>query len=629
MQPISTEAFVRELKANDASQCTVRFGARYAGDSNFIDSNFDKIPGSCSAIADALAKNTSISALTLGKGLIFGAAGAKMIGEAIGVNCALKEICLDGIGYPTLSATPESTGLADVEGIAEGLAKSKSLTTLKVCVVNTKGMSAIGRALGKNSSIVELVIERPVGLSMDEGATGIAEGVAKNKTLRKLDVSQCRILKSGAEAIFGAMKTNSCLVELDISSNGIGDSEMMAEGVATLQKLNVNLCGITKEGGRALGRALETSSSLVELDISSNNIGDVGARSLAGGLTKNTSLKVLKAFGCNVKGPGSKAIGIALGSNSTLEELRWGTPAYEEYDGKMRSFQSRHPRAFTWCNHLHKVGALGFAEGLTKNKVLKVLDLSLANIESNGAQAIGKSLGVNSHLCELNLQATNFSAKGLKCLGASLGSTKNGALTSLNLSDNWFGDAGAVALGKGMWCNQSLKSLQLVTCRFKAAGAKKLSNGLHFSRVETVDLSGNYIGDSGASAIANAIAWNRNLADVRIGPALVVTDFGGTNYWNADGRYNWSMETRASFASAIRSSTPRATTLVIKEGHRTPYKDLIAHCERQWNDRQILLAFAMGLQSRLGEGSLVQAIGGDLFRLVAVVGFAKSLELRD
>jgi len=107
------------------------------------------------------------------------------------------------------------------------------------------------------------------------------------------------------------------------------------------------------------------------------------------------------------------------------------------------------------------------------------------------------------------------------------------------------------------------------------------------------------------------------------------------NVWQTDPpnefpitRYNWTKETRASFESAIRSSIPRATTLVIKEGRHAPYKDLIAHCERQWHDRQILLAFGMGLQSRLGEGSLVQAIGGDLFKLVAMMGFANSLELR-
>ena len=556
MHLTSAESFLRELQTNDASHCRVRFGGRNRGDTtDIMDDSLAfasadakdapaKISGVGSAIADALAKNSSVRSLTLGKGLRFGPTGAKMIGEAIGINSALKEICLDGLGYVTPGSAGKLESTIAATGMAEGLAKSKSLTRLKVCEVKAEDIAAVGRALGKNSSIVELVIETPVqspDCSMDEVATAIAEGVAENKTLQKLDVSNCRISQSGAEAIFGALRTNSCLVQLDLSSNSIGDSEMIAEGIATLQKLNVNLCGITKKGGRAIGQALETSSSLVQLDISCNTIGDVGARSLAEGLTKNTTLKNLKAFGCYVTGPGSQAIGIALGLNSTLEELRWGTPMCEEYHGKMQSFGVRHPWALTWCNHLHKVGSLGFAEGLAKNKALKVLDLSRANIESNGAQAIGKCLGSNSHLCELNLQATNFSAKGLKCLGASLHWSKNGALTSLNLSYNWFGDVGVVGLGKGMWANKSLKSLQLISCCFKAAGAKKLADGLHYSKVETVDLSGNYIGDSGASAIARLIAWNRNLAYLRIGPALIITELlGGTNYWNFDGRYNIS-----------------------------------------------------------------------------------------
>jgi Ran GTPase-activating protein (RanGAP) involved in mRNA processing and transport len=617
----SIESFLEVLKANDDShpQVEVR-GVGYP--ETCLD--FCETPGSSATIADALAKNTSIKDLTLcnlTKSLKLGAAGAKLIGDAIGNNTALKDLSL--------------VDMCDeyVEGMADGAGKSVSLTKLEAINVTAQGVATIGRILGQSSSLVELVVKaskfiwRGKGYSIEpDGTTGIAGGITKSKTIQKLNISKCGITKTGADALWCALETSPSLRELDISKNDIGDSQV-AKGVATLQKLNVNLCGIVgKKGVDAIGRALETSTSLVELDISSNRIGDVGARSLAQGLTKNTSLKNLKAFGCNVKGPGSKVIGIALGSNSTLEELRWGTPMYEKDEeyGDMQEFGIHHPEAVQWGNHIAKVGAEGFAEGLAKNRALKVLDLSDTRIESNGAQAIGKSLESNSHLCELNLQGTSFSAKGMKCLGDSLG--KNVALTSLNLNENWFGDMGAVALGRGMVGNTSLKSLQLINCKFKEAGARSIGYALGtMPAMQKINMAGNYIGNAGGLALANAIARNRSLENVRIGQSLSI-EYAGHNCWYCDHRYEWSDETLANFESAIRSSMPRAATLKIKETNSDLFKDLVALCEKKLQDQPMLVAFGMGMHKRLGEGSIVQGLGSDIFKLVAKIGF-ESLEL--
>jgi Ran GTPase-activating protein (RanGAP) involved in mRNA processing and transport len=611
----SIKSFLEVLKANDDSLSQVEVRSSW-GDGE-ADLSCDQTPGSSAAIADALAKNTSIKDLTLTKDLKLDAAGTKLIGDAIGINTALKDLSL-------------SMSDDDLEGLADGVAKSKSLTKLEALRVTAKGAATFGRILGQSSFLVELVINVPVtwgggSFSIEpEGTTEIAEGITKSKTIQRLDISKCGITKSGADALWRALETSPSLRELDISYNDIGDSEV-AKGVATLQKLNVSLCGInTKKRVDALGRALETSASLVELDISSNNFGDVGARSLAGGLTKNTSLKVLKAFGCNVKGPGSKAIGIALGSNSTLEDLRWGTPMYgRDKDGDIHGFEYDHPAAIQWRNRLAKTGAEGFAEGLSKNKALKVLDLSLTHIESNGAQAIGDSLGVNSHLCELSLQATNFSAKGMKCLGDSL--CRNAALTSLNLNENWFGDMGAVALGRSMVGNKSLKSLQLINCQFKVAGACSIAYALGtMPAMQKINMAGNYIGNTGAQALARAIARNRNLADVRLGQSLSIEY--GHNCWYGDEGYRWSEETYDAFELAIRSSMPRAATLKIKDTNNVIFEDLVALIEKKMQDQPMLVGFGMGMHKRLGEGSIVQGLGSDIFKLVAKIGF-ESLEM--
>ena len=60
-----------------------------------------------------------------------------------------------------------------------------------------------------------------------------------------------------------------------------------------LVRLNLENCGLTKEGGEALGLALEKNKSITLLDIKHNNIGKEGAKHLAMGLQSNTTLLTL------------------------------------------------------------------------------------------------------------------------------------------------------------------------------------------------------------------------------------------------------------------------------------------------------------------------------------------------
>lgn len=424
----------------------------------------------------------------------------------------------------------------------------------------------------------------------DLQAESIADALAKNTSVKNLTPGHKISCGAAAAKLIGdAIGTNRTINAISLRmSDGDVTVKGMADGLGKSQSLaKLKIRGATAGGGgaEAIGRIVAQSSTLMVLDISSNPIGNIGAFALAAGLARNISLKKLNARCCWVGVEGSKAIGMALASNNTLEELLWGTPAYEETEGGMQTFEPKHPQSL---NRLHNAGAKGFAEGLARNKALKLLDLSWTDIRSKGAQAVGESLAVNSNLSELNLDQnsikdngmatiamnlrkntalqvlhlsmTEIKANGGRWLGEAL--EKNGVLATIKINHNNIGDEGAIAIGNGLLKNNTLGSLHLINCNILEEGALSIAKGLQtHARMRKIDLSGNFIGDVGASAIAQAIFKNRNLEKVFIGPALSIGSQADMNVFYCDSEYDWTEETCALFRFAIRMSIPRATPL--------------------------------------------------------------------
>ena len=301
------------------------------------------------------------------------------------------------------------------------------------------------------------------------------------------------------------------------------------------------------------------------------------ADAIADALDKNTRLEELRMPFSRCGGTRAKLIGDAIGKNTTLEHLVLG---FRDDDLEQIS------------------------DGLGKSQSL--ISLQVLEVAAKGAAAIGKVLSHTSTLKELNLNDKEDEG-GVE-----------------------FGDEGAMAIAEGLLNNKSLEKLRLVRCGFESKGAVSIAKSLeNHPNMKKINIAGNFIGEAGACAIAKAIAKNRALAKIRIG-GPVSERFGsheGVIY--SDDRFRWSDEVFASFGRAFQESIPRATTLTLRglsiDGYPDKDDEVVAHLEGVWAHPPLVVAFGMGLNNRLGKGSLVQRLDGDIFKLIATLAFPDTL----
>ena len=158
------------------------------------------------------------------------------------------------------------------------------------------------------------------------GATGALSlsGLMKQvcETLEVLDLSCNSLSDVGCVYLSGGLKYCSCLKQLHLSSNCIGD--MGVESVAkALENSELSLTGnlIKDRGAMALARSLQTCSQLTSLDLSDNEIGDSGACCLGDCLRHCSKLHTLRLNSNLMSGAGAVRIaeGVACGNIETLE----------------------------------------------------------------------------------------------------------------------------------------------------------------------------------------------------------------------------------------------------------------------------------------------------------------------
>jgi len=154
------------------------------------------------------------------------------------------------------------------------------------------------------------------------------EALAKNRTIKLLDLAYCNCSVEGAKGLAAVLKENSTIEKIVWLKDRIGD-----EGVAALSealKVNstlqtLNLCGndIGDEGAKALAASLKTNKALKELNLDYNNISDDGAVAMGDALKENTTLKTLSLYWNKIGEKGGSAILNALQENrsSSIESI--------------------------------------------------------------------------------------------------------------------------------------------------------------------------------------------------------------------------------------------------------------------------------------------------------------------
>lgn len=333
-----------------------------------------------------------------------------------------------------------------------------------------------------------------------------ALGNAGGCALEHLDLSGNHIGTEGACALADALVRSGCprLKTLDVSRNLIG-----AAGVAAVAELLV-----AQATRRGAGFAASVSGgdrfrahALCELGLRHNGCGDAGAAALAAAMRKSAEL--------SARGSGSKE---AVFSRADWTRLNGSTSSSTDASGPVAHSLDVLKLGF---NGIGPAGASALAEAIKA-----VRAASRASLSSPGLGA--KSVVVG----ELDLACNAVGPEGARALGAAL----DDGVAKLDLGNNAILCAGAKELARALVTNAATTELCLAGNEIKAEGAwwiaEFFSKTKRVSRLSTLDLGSNAVGDAGACDLAEEFGECGSLRhlDLRRND---ITNVGATSFCEA------------------------------------------------------------------------------------------------
>jgi len=245
------------------------------------------------------------------------------------------------------------------------------------------------------SGDAELIL-RNLGIG-PTGAVAVADALARNGTVRRLDLSLNNIQDKGAMAVAKLLEVNSLITDVSLSENKIG-----------------------KDGADALGNMLTVNDSLLRIDFSRNHLTDDDIQLFSNVLQTEDSLTSLDLSHNSFGNTGGEYLGEMVERNSSLRELNLG-----------------------W-NRFGDEGVKHICAGLRENRTLEKLDLCWNEIGHEGARYIALSLEHNGKLLELNLNNNRITDRGMEKIARSL--ELNDTLKVLKIGYNLITAEGACAL---------------------------------------------------------------------------------------------------------------------------------------------------------------------------------------
>ena len=281
-----------------------------------------RLPTLAVAAAGAAATTTSASARGTST-----AAATMHDNESLALRCA-RQALLDGCTMLDLSA--RALAAEEVGAIAKALARGPG--TLRVLRLDRNHIRGAGAGFRRIAACLSSVPLQTLVLSHnaigDCGVEALAAALMKNKSLTSLALGGNGIGVAGARALAPLLVQETCtLQQLHLPENSaLGDAgvAIIAASLArneSVRTLDLHDTSMTAHGAAALAMSLGHHPRLSVLYVGSNSVGDEGAFPLACLVQTSPSLTSLYADGCGIGDAGSHALLRAARRSETLAIL--------------------------------------------------------------------------------------------------------------------------------------------------------------------------------------------------------------------------------------------------------------------------------------------------------------------